>query len=99
VLRFLQVRRPCEFGSDGWPAHPDPVDVAAGQVRVSVLVDVAAGQVNRGVSVSARCVPGPIQRGCRTGESWGVRVCLMSSWTQLMWLLPTRTRLMWLQDR
>jgi hypothetical protein len=28
----LQVRRPCEFGPDGWPAHPDPIDVAAGQV-------------------------------------------------------------------
>jgi hypothetical protein len=31
--REVMVRRPCVIGDDGWPAHPDPFNVTAGQVR------------------------------------------------------------------
>jgi hypothetical protein len=30
--REVMVRRPCVIGDDGWPAHPDPFNVTAGQV-------------------------------------------------------------------
>lgn len=29
--REIMVRRPCEVGPDGWPAHPDPMEITAGQ--------------------------------------------------------------------
>eukprot|EP00882_Tetradesmus_deserticola_P000941 GHRQ01001021.1.p1 GENE.GHRQ01001021.1~~GHRQ01001021.1.p1 ORF type:complete len:630 (+),score=269.85 GHRQ01001021.1:216-2105(+) len=41
--REIMVRRPCEFCPDGWPAHPDPVDVAAGQtITLTTCADVDA---------------------------------------------------------
>jgi hypothetical protein len=35
--REVMVRRPCVIGDDGWPAHPDPFNVTAGQVGETVI--------------------------------------------------------------
>eukprot|EP00879_Flechtneria_rotunda_P010736 GHRR01011218.1.p1 GENE.GHRR01011218.1~~GHRR01011218.1.p1 ORF type:complete len:534 (+),score=126.26 GHRR01011218.1:418-2019(+) len=41
--REMMVRRPCVFGEDGWPLHPDPVEVQAGQiVMLTTRQDVEA---------------------------------------------------------
>ncbi|WIA20835.1 hypothetical protein OEZ85_005187 [Tetradesmus obliquus] len=41
--REIMVRRPCEFGPDSWPAHPNPIDVAAGQtITLTTAPDVEA---------------------------------------------------------
>lgn len=29
--REMMVRRPCEIGEDGWPSHPNPIEISAGQ--------------------------------------------------------------------
>jgi hypothetical protein len=40
--REVMVRRPCVIGDDGWPAHPDPFNITAGQVRATVAVGLPA---------------------------------------------------------
>ncbi|KAF6256496.1 pyruvate kinase [Scenedesmus sp. NREL 46B-D3] len=41
--REVMVRRPCVIGDDGWPAHPDPFNVTAGQtLTITTRSDVEA---------------------------------------------------------
>eukprot|EP00878_Enallax_costatus_P008141 GHUV01008513.1.p1 GENE.GHUV01008513.1~~GHUV01008513.1.p1 ORF type:complete len:786 (+),score=206.32 GHUV01008513.1:278-2635(+) len=30
--REMMVRRPCAIGEDGWPTHPEPMEIVAGQI-------------------------------------------------------------------
>lgn len=30
--REMMVRRPCAIGEDGWPSHPKPMEISAGQI-------------------------------------------------------------------
>lgn len=41
--REVMVRRPCVIGDDGWPAHPDPFNIMAGQtITLTTRQDVEA---------------------------------------------------------
>lgn len=40
--REMMVRRPCAIGEDGWPSHPEPMEIAAGQIITLTTRDDAA---------------------------------------------------------